>query len=175
MSEKNESKRPLLHRVRKGETLLSISRKYNISPRELASYNGFKTWNTRVRYGQKIKLIESNDIRSITKTEVPQLKTTNRPIVYQVKRGDNLTELARLFDIKVSKIKKVNNLHKGKVQIGQKIVLPDTRKGIYIVQKGDHLTKVARELKQPMEALIKLNSLRRGAIYPGQKIIVNMD
>lgn len=173
-SEKNETKRPLLHRVRKGETLLSISRKYNISARELASFNGFKTWNTRVRYGQRIKLIEGNDTL-ITKAEAPVVKTTNRPIIYQVKKGDNLTELARLFDIKVSKIKKVNNLHKGKVQIGQKIVLPDTRKGIYIVQRGDHLTKVARELKQPMEALIKLNSLRRGAIYPGQKIIVNMD
>lgn len=173
-SEKNETKTPLLHRVRKGETLLSISRKYNISARELASFNGFKTWNTRVRYGQRIKLIEENDTL-ITKAEAPVVKTTNRPIIYQVKKGDNLTELARLFDIKVSKIKKVNNLHKGKVQIGQKIVLPDTRKGIYIVQRGDHLTKVARELKQPMEALIKLNSLRRGAIYPGQKIIVNMD
>jgi membrane-bound lytic murein transglycosylase D len=174
-SSDNQVKRPLLHRVRKGETLLSISRKYNISPRELASFNGFKTWNTRVKRGQSIKLFENHEVRSVARAESPQVRTTNRPIVYQVKKGDNLTELARLFDIKVSKIKKANNLSRGKVQIGQKIVLPDTRKGIYIVQKGDHLTKVARELKQPMEALIKLNSLRRGAIYPGQKIIVNMD
>lgn len=173
--EAQDSNRPLLHRVRKGETFLSISRKYNISPRTLASYNGFNTWNIKISRGQKIKLIEPDEIRSMARTEAPQIKATNRPIVYQIKKGDNLTEIARLFDIKISKIKKVNNLSKSKVQIGQKIVLPDTRKGIYIVQKGDHLTKVAKNLKQPMETLVKLNSLNRGAIYPGQKIIVNMD
>jgi LysM repeat protein len=59
--------------------------------------------------------------------------------------------------------------------VGQKIVLPDTRKGIYTVKKGDVLQKVARDLKQPVEALVKLNQLKKGAIYPGQKIIVNMD
>ena len=168
-----ESKKPLLHRVRKGETLLSISRKYNIAPRELAKFNGLKSWNTRVQLGQRIKLIE--DGQRSTVAQNPPVKLTNKPIVYQVKKGDNLNEIARLFDIKLSKIKKANKLARGKVQIGQKLVLPDTRKGIYIVRKGDHLIKVAKELKQPMEALIKLNSLKRGAIYPGQKIIVNMD
>jgi LysM repeat protein len=100
---------------------------------------------------------------------------TNRPIVYKIKRGDNLTDIAKLFDIKLSKIKKANNLKKGSVIIGQKIILPDTKKGIYTVKKGDRLLKVARDLKQPLETIIKLNSLRQRDIYPGQKIIVNMD
>ncbi len=167
--------RPLVHRVRNGETLFSISRKYNITPRELARLNDFKTWNTKLQLGQKIKLGAENFQKVATASRNSKVKMTNRPLTYKVRQGDNLMDIAKLFDIKLSKIKKANNLQKSKVLVGQKIILPDTRKGIYTVRKGDHLTKVARDLKQPIETLIKLNSLKRGAIYPGQKIIVNMD
>jgi membrane-bound lytic murein transglycosylase D len=167
--------KPKYHKVRRGDTLISIARKYNTTPRELAEANNFKSWKTRVQLGQRIKLTQENEQRVATRTAKPQLKITNRPIVYKVRRGDNLTELAKIFDIKISKIKKANNLKRGTVMVGQKIVLPDTRKAIYTVKKGDHLTKVAREFNQPLEALVKLNSLKKGAIYPGQKIIVNMD
>jgi membrane-bound lytic murein transglycosylase D len=184
-SDKTEEKvetvmRPRLHRVRRGETFVSIARKYNISPGSLAVANNLKNWRTQVRVGQSLKLSGDDEQRTATRAVVskattPKVKLTNRPIVYKVRRGDNLTDIARIFDLKISKIKTANKLKRGGIMVGQKIVLPDTKKGIYIVRKGDHLTKVARDLKQPVEALIKLNSLKRGAIYPGQRIIVNMD
>jgi LysM repeat protein len=80
-----------------------------------------------------------------------------------------------MFNLKVSKIKKANKLKRGKILVGQKLVLPDTQKAVYTVKRGDHLTKVAKEFNQPIEALIKLNSLKKRTIYPGQKLIVNMD
>lgn len=169
--------RPKLHRVRRGDTFVSIARKYNMSPRELAAANDFKSWKTQVRVGQRLKLEGSDDQKVATRTvaQTPKAKATNKPIVYKVKRGDNLTDLARIFDLKISKIKTVNNLKRGKIQVGQRIILPGTQKGIYTVRKGDHLTKVARDFNQPIEALVKLNSLKARSIYPGQKIIVNMD
>ncbi|WP_408096389.1 LysM peptidoglycan-binding domain-containing protein [Peredibacter sp. HCB2-198] len=169
--------KPKLHRVRRGETLVSIARKYSMTPRELAQANDFKSWKTKVRIGQRLKLEGPDEQRVATRTvaQTPKVKATNKPIVYKVKRGDNLTDLARIFDLKVSKIKTANNLKRGQIQVGQKIVLPGTQKGIYTVRKGDHLTKVAREFNQPIEALVKINSLKRRSIYPGQKIIVNMD
>lgn len=105
----------------------------------------------------------------------PKVKITKSPIIYKVRSGDNLTDLARIFNLKVSKIKTVNNLKRGKIQIGQRIVLPDTQKGIYVVKRGDHLTHVARSFNSPVEALVKLNALKKRSIYPGQKIIVNID
>ncbi len=165
-----------IHKVRRGETFFSIARKYELTPRQLAKLNGFKSWKTNVLTGQRIRVSgEVKPQRILSKTTRPSLKVTNRPIVYKIKRGDNLTDIAKLFDIKLSKIKKANNLKKGNVMIGQKIILPDTKKGIYTVKKGDRLLKVARDLKQPLETIIKLNSLRQRDIYPGQKIIVNMD
>jgi membrane-bound lytic murein transglycosylase D len=168
--------RPKVHRVRRGETLVAVARKYDITPRQLAEANNFKNWKTKVKTGQKLKLTVTDEQKVATRTTVgPKVKNSNGPIVYKVRRGDNLTDLARLFDLKVSKIKTANNLKRGKIQVGQRIIMPDTKKGIYTVRKGDNLTKVAKNLNQPVELLVKLNSLKRGAVYPGQKIIVNMD
>jgi membrane-bound lytic murein transglycosylase D len=165
-----------IHKVKRGETFFSISRKYELTPRQLAKLNGLRSWKTNVFAGQKIRVSgEVKQQKIISKISQPSVKLTNRPIVYKIKRGDNLTDIAKLFDIKISKIKKANNLKKANVIIGQKIILPDTRKGIYTVKKGDRLLKVARDLKQPLETIIKLNSLKQRDIYPGQKIIVNMD
>lgn len=167
--------KPRIHKVRRGETLFSISRKYSVTPRMLAQMNGFRSWKTKVRTGQRLRLTKNDQQKIVTRTVSPKVKITNKPIVYKVRRGDNLTDLARIFDLKLSKIKTANKLKRGTIMVGQKIILPDTKKGIYIVRKGDHLTKVARRLNQPVEALIKLNSLKRKSIYPGQKIIVNAD
>jgi membrane-bound lytic murein transglycosylase D len=104
-----------------------------------------------------------------------KVKITKGPLYYKVSRGDSLKNLARLFNVKVKELSAANKLRRGKITPGQKIVLPDTHKGIYTVKHGDHLYKVARDLNRPVEVLVKLNDMKRKTIYPGQKIIVNMD
>jgi membrane-bound lytic murein transglycosylase D len=173
-AEKKSAKKLSYHKVKRGETLIGIAHKYNISPRALAQANNFKSWKTRVKVGQKLALNEEQSV-STRQASTPKIKVTNKPIVYKVDRGDNLTEIAKMFNLKVSKIKKANKLKRGKILVGQKLVLPDTQKAVYTVKRGDHLTKVAKEFNQPIEALIKLNSLKKRTIYPGQKLIVNMD
>lgn len=169
--------KPKFHRVRRGETLISISRKYEVTPRSLASINNFKSWKTRVKVGQKIALTENEEqvVSTRLAAATPKVKNTNRPIVYKVTRGDNLTDIAALFNSPVSKLKKMNNLKRGKILVGQKIVLPGTQKGIYTVRHGDHLTKVAKDFNLPITTLMKINSMTKRKIYAGQKLIVNMD
>lgn len=163
---------PKTYRVKQGDTLISISRKFNTTPLALARANGFASWKTRVRTGQVLKLEASRNVASVATTPV---KVTERPIVYQVKSGDNLTEISRVFGISIQSIKAANRLKNGRIMAGQKLVLPSTRKGIYTVQPGDHLTKLSQDFKLPLEALVKLNSIKRGHIYPGQKLIVDVD
>ena len=170
------SNRPEYHRVKRGETLMSISRKYEISPRQLASVNNFKSWKTKINVGQKINLEANEDqVVSTRLASAPKVKTTNRPIVYKVTKGDSLTEIAGLFNSPMSKIKRVNNLKRGKIVVGQKIVLPGTQKAIYTVKAGDHLTKVAKSFNLPLSTLMKINAMKKRTIYAGQKLIVNMD
>lgn len=164
---------PTHHTVKRGETLLSISRKYKTTPREIASLNNMKSWKTKVRIGQRLVLSETQTV-AVKFSSMPKLKVTKSPVVYKVKSGDNLRELARIFGKAFSDMKQVNR-GKNKIMVGQKIVLPDSQKGIYTVKKGDHLTKVSKDLKQPIEEIMKLNSLTKRKIYPGQKLIVDMD
>ena len=172
----DSSNRPEFHRVKRGETLMSISRKYEISPRQLASVNNFKSWKTKVTVGQKINLeVNEDQFVSTRLASTPKVKTTNRPIVYKVTKGDSLTEIAGLFNSPMSKIKRVNNLKRGKIVVGQKIVLPGTQKAIYTVRAGDHLTKVAKSFNLPLSTLMKINAMKKRTIYAGQKLIVNMD
>lgn len=175
--------KPTSYKVSRGDTLISISRKFKVTPRFLAENNGLGSWRSQVRIGQVLK-ISSTEVHQpvVTVAAAPKAKkapqkltVTNKPIIYKVKAGDNLTDIAKIFDSNVSKLKQANNLKRGKILVGQKIVLPNTKKGIYTVKKGDHLTKVAKEFNQDLNVLIKLNSLKRGNIYPGQKLIVNMD
>lgn len=176
--EPSATNKPKYHRVKRGETLISISRKYEVTPRALAMMNSFKSWKTKVQVGQKIALTENEEQVVSTRlaaAATPKVKVTNRPIVYRVTKGDNLTDIARMFNSPVSKLKRVNNLKRGKIIVGQKIVLPDTQKAIYTVRHGDHLTKVAKDFNLPISTLMKINSMTKRKIYAGQKLIVNMD
>jgi len=110
-----------------------------------------------------------------TRLASPKVQITKKPLIYKVTQGDNLTDLAKLFNLNIREIKTANKLKRSTIMVGQRIVLPDTKRGIYTVKHGDHLYKVARDLNRPVEVLVKLNSLKRKTIYPGQKIIVNMD
>lgn len=162
---------PSEYKVRSGDTLISISRKFKTTPRALADANGFSSWRTRVQIGQVLQLEKSDS----PVVKVANLKVTKKPIVYKVKSGDNLTDLSRIFNIKLASIKKANKLKRGRILVGQKLILPSTKKGIYTVKPGDHLTKVSQEFNLPIEALVKLNKVRKNQIYPGQKLIVNID
>ncbi len=164
---------PKFHTVRRGETLLSISRKYKTSPRQLASVNRMKSWKSGVRVGQRLSL--NRDEVSVKFSSLPKLKTTRSPIVYKVKAGDKLKELARIFGKNLKEMVHMNHIRRNKIVVGQKIVLPDSQKGIYTVKHGDHLMKVSRDLNSSVEEIMKLNSLTRKKIYPGQKLIVDMD
>ncbi|MES2525807.1 MAG: LysM peptidoglycan-binding domain-containing protein [Bdellovibrionota bacterium] len=164
---------PEFHTVRRGETLLSISRKYKTTPRQLASMNRMKSWKTRVKAGQRLAL--TNDEVSVKFASMPKLKATKSPIVYKVRPGDKLRELARIFGKNLREMGQLNNIRRNKIVVGQKIVLPDSQKGIYTVKHGDHLIKVSKDLNSSVEEIMKLNSLTKRKIYPGQKLIVDMD
>lgn len=48
----------------------------------------------------------------------------NQQIIYHIKKGDNLFDLARDFSTSVAVIKALNNLEKNTIRIGQQIILP---------------------------------------------------
>ncbi len=157
---------PSIHTVKNGETIFSLSRKYNISVREIARFNQFPSWKQKLKVGQKVFLSKNNNLSFTRKVS---------PIVYKVRKGDNLSQLAKIFDLEVSKLRSVNKIGRRSIVVGQKIILPGTKKYVHTVKKGEHLSMIARKSNLSLEGIIKLNNLRQKTLYPGQKIIVNRD
>ena len=91
------------HRVRRGETLSSISKKYNITINHLKKYNNLK--NSKIKIGQYLNLQTKSNI-------------------YIVKSGDNLGRIASRFGLSVAKLAKYNSLNSYRIYPRQKIYIP---------------------------------------------------
>jgi len=94
------------HIVAKGETLYSISKKYNVSTSEIKRIN--KLTEDTLYIGQKLLL--SEDIK------------------YVVKSGDTLFGISSKHNVSVSDIKKKNNLTSDTLYIGQELIIPNAMK-----------------------------------------------
>ncbi len=92
--------------VKKGDTLYSIAKKYNLSVDELKSINNLG--NDTLSIGQKL-IIKDNKIENK---------------VYTVKKGDSLYSIARRFDTTVSTLADLNNLSSSLLFVGQKLLIP---------------------------------------------------
>lgn len=146
------------HKVRKNESLYSLAKRYGLSIKELKRLNNLKR-NT-IFVGQKIK------IKSQTNSRVDYS--------YTVKRGDNLFEIARIFNLNVGQLKKMNRLKRSTITIGQRLKVPAHKMVHYKVRAGDFLGKIAKRHGTSIKKIKSLNNLSR-KIYPGQKIIVKVD
>jgi len=97
------------------------------------------------------------------------------PLVYKLKKGETLTDVARWFGTSVDALKRQNGITKGRaLHVGRAIKIPRTKQGTYTVQRGDYLIKLADRFGLNPTALMKLNNLKRSQLYPGQRLVVNL-
>ena len=92
---------------------------------------------------------------------------------YRVRRGDNLSKIAKKFDTTVRRIKKKNRLRSGKILAGQRLRIPaSAKRKYYVVRKGDNLTRIAQRFGVSIKHILRLNRLKNPIIYPYQKILI---
>lgn len=77
---------------------------------------------------------------------------------YTIKKGDNLTKIARQFGTTVDVLMNLNLkiVDANKIYVGDKIVVPSNII-IYIVKKGDALSRIAVRYKTTVDVLLSLN------------------
>jgi LysM repeat protein len=95
--------------------------------------------------------------------------------VYQVKRHDTLTGVARNHGMSVKTLARHNGLSStAKLQVGQKLRIPSSSgssERLYTVQRGDTLTGVAKKYGTSIAALARYNGLRANAwLRVGQRL-----
>lgn len=100
---------------------------------------------------------------------------------YVVKKGDNLYDLSRKFDVSIDKLKEKNNLSNNNLNIGDKLLIPNsqeenTRTGNkdnnYVVKSGDTLGGIAGRHSVSVKDLKKENGLKNSNLQIGQKLSI---
>jgi LysM repeat protein len=106
-------------------------------------------------------------------TEDVDFPTTDTVSVYEVKKGDTIQDVAKLFDVSVNTIMWANNLKSKTISQGDTlIILPIT--GIkHTVKKGDTLASIAKKYRADDQDIASYNGLAENtALTVGDTIIV---
>ena len=106
------------HKVRRGESLWLIARKYNVRIQDIVSINKL----ARAKYikpGQILQ-IPSDGYDVYRKTAMTK-SSKSQQIYYTVRYGDTLSEIAMKYRTSVRKIKKWNGLRSDRIYSGQKL------------------------------------------------------
>lgn len=97
-----------VHIVERGDALWEIARAYGVSVYRLKVLNGLRS--NRIYPGQKLKLYSDGKLEpSAAPTSGPRLAT------YVVQRGDYLAQIARLHQMSVAEITRINQLKRNAV------------------------------------------------------------
>ncbi|HSJ05244.1 MAG TPA: LysM peptidoglycan-binding domain-containing protein [Longimicrobiales bacterium] len=100
------------HRVRQGETLSHIARRYGVSVAALRSANA-NVDPRRLRPGQTLRVPGAS--ASARTAQAPS------PRIHQVRRGENLTVIARRYGVTIRQIQAWNGLRGTRIQAGQRL------------------------------------------------------
>ena len=78
---------------------------------------------------------------------------------YIVKSGDSLYSIAKKFGISVDDLYNYNNLKTNILQVGQRLMIPDTTDSTYIVKKGDTLYGISNQFGVSAKDLANYNNI----------------
>jgi membrane-bound lytic murein transglycosylase D len=120
--ENRRERRVRIQTVHAGESLWSIARRHGINVNTLASLNGMHPGDS-LRAGQKIRLSSKTVPRSSASHD-------GRRVVYIVRAGDTLRQIAKLFQVSVSQILSWNGMSsETHILKGQKLTIRVASRG----------------------------------------------
>ncbi len=101
-------------------------------------------------------------------------------IVYTVRRGDTLGEIAEQYGTSARKLREWNNIRGSRIRVGQKLYLyvaskPPAQSSTYTVRRGDNLAGIASKHGVTVASLRSWNGLKTSVIHPGQKLAVSAE
>ena len=106
--------------VKKGDTLYSIAKNYNVSVDTIKKDNALTSDALSLNQNLKIR-VPSTQIEECIGIDYTPPETSQPSITYIVKKGDSLYSIAKKYNTSVDSIKKKNNLTNNTLKIGQKL------------------------------------------------------
>jgi membrane-bound lytic murein transglycosylase D len=154
-----------VHKVRRGENLAVIAKRYGMRIRDLKRANRLRS--NRIYVGQRLRVRGSSAAKDI----------------HRVRRGENLGSIARRNGMSVRSLKRLNGLRSNRIYVGQRLKVservakkrparPSFKTARYRVRRGDTLLSIARAHRMKVSQLKTMNGMRSNRIYVGSKLKV---
>jgi peptidoglycan endopeptidase LytE len=168
------------HIVEKGDSLLTISKRYAVSVRDLRELNNLRS--TRIKPGQKILLCEIKSDEQpkkcaalISEKKTKKEKSKIETNYHIVKKGETLSSISKKYPISVSELKEINDLKSIRLKPGQQLLVKKIVPKTYTAKKGDTLSKIARKFAVDADELRDINGLETDRLRPGQNLFLKQE
>lgn len=177
------------YRVRRGDSLYRVSRKFGVPIRAIKDANNLRS--NLLHPGQRLLIPLSYTYPRTAKTYKRRRVNTKLykgEKIHIVKSGETIYSIARKYGVRQTQLKRRNGLIRNLIKPGQKLIIPSLRnrnlkskpddpklpKGAFyhIVKKGETLYSISKKYGVSITKLKKWNSLRRNLIKPGQRLII---
>ncbi len=170
----------MVHEVKQGETLSSISRQYEISKADLAAWNNIAEENA-IKIGQKLALSGPEKPRVADAVEEDGQK------YHVIQPKETLTIISKKYNISIADLQNWNELTSlNDVKIGQKILISAPVVEIkkeqvqkreeeiiyHKVKSGDTLYKIARDNQVTIKEVMEWNNKKDFNVAQGEVIII---
>ena len=106
------------HKVKKNETLASLSKKYHVPLNDLKEANN--RVNSSIKPGDVLVIPPRNASKSVSPDDSKEIAST-----YKVKKGDTISRVSKKTGVSIPELKRMNGLAKGKLKPGQILALRD--------------------------------------------------
>ena len=185
-------KNKIRYRVRQGDTLWRLSELFSVTVEDIRRWNNLSD-DTAIRAGQILTIFRTSKNGSVS-------EPASEDGMYEVKRGDTPSSIARQFNISIDKLIELNDLdpHKPVIFAGKKLVVAEKQgsrqvqgpppenprkervpadiiSGNYIryqVSKGDNIYRISQNFSIPLESLLSANNLDENAVIKAGDILL---
>jgi len=202
-----QKSRTKFHTVKRGDNLSEIADKYNVAVADIKKWNRLKS--NKAPMGRKLKIVTierqevavnnkkeqkstvkeevktevSNDVKYNKDTKTESIASTTE---YTVQTGDNLSSIAKKYNVSVSDLKAWNNIQDNNVKLDSKLKINNTdvevadlkentdlkNKIYYTVQKGDNLSNISKNLGVTIAEIQEWNKLENNNLLFGTKLLI---
>lgn len=161
------------YRVKSGDTLSKLAKRFGVSRQQLKAWNGKKVHPNLLK-GARIQVAgEPSSPTQLAKASQQTPKAKAKPKYYRVKQGDTLSDIARAHGVSVKQLKEWNGTKVYPVlKSGSRIAVvasASTRPRVvkYKVKQGDSLYKIAKRHNTTPKKIKQMNGLDSHVIQPG--------
>jgi membrane-bound lytic murein transglycosylase D len=192
----DERVRVSLHKVKSGESVASIAKKYKTQAVVIRDMNQLENGaplmvGSELRVPTAVVNLPAKVMLAAARVDGGADRRGRRPTVHVVRSGDSLWRIAKRHRMDVATLARLNGMRPGDtLRAGQKLVLNtrassgsrkttstggSSRQVSYKVRNGDTLSRIAKVFGVTVGDLVSWNGISRNStLRPGQRLTVNV-